>query len=87
VSGNMILIFNAENQVTPFTITTPDGESLHAWHILPRALYAERESEIVEQKLGKVNEFKDTLAYKLLTSDSDSKLIINCKSTALKRPY
>ena len=28
------------NQVTPFSIATADGETLHAWHVLPLGLYA-----------------------------------------------
>ena len=27
-----------KNQVTPFSLSTPDGETLHAWHILPLGL-------------------------------------------------
>ena len=30
-----------ENQVTPFTLKTSDGESIYAWHILPLKLYGE----------------------------------------------
>jgi abhydrolase domain-containing protein 12 len=68
-----------ENQVTPFSVTTPDGQILHAWHILPRALYAKHESEVKKLSLEKVNIFKETFAYKLLSEDPEARLIINCK--------
>uniref|UniRef100_A0A093UXB8 Monoacylglycerol lipase ABHD12 n=1 Tax=Talaromyces marneffei PM1 TaxID=1077442 RepID=A0A093UXB8_TALMA len=32
-----------KNQVTPFSIPTPDGELLYAWHILPIELYRKHE--------------------------------------------
>jgi abhydrolase domain-containing protein 12 len=72
-----------ENQVTPFSITTPDGQTLHAWHILPRTLYAKHEAELLEQKLEKDNDLMSTLAFKLLSEDPESKLVINCKCIEL----
>lgn len=66
------------NQVTQFHVKTPDGETLYAWHILPQALYAKYETEILHEKLDKINEFSKTLAYKLLVKDPESRLIINC---------
>jgi hypothetical protein len=68
-----------ENQVTPFNIKTPDGETLYAWHILPRALYAKHETELLKQKLDTINVFQDTLAYRLLKGEPEATLIINCK--------
>ena len=34
------------NQVTPFQLLTPDGELLHAWHILPVHLYRKYKAEL-----------------------------------------
>ena len=65
--------------MTPIYIKTPDGETLYAWHILPRALYAKYENELLEEDRTDIKEFTETLAFKLLTQDSNSKLIINCK--------
>ena len=79
-----------ENQVTAIAIQTPDGETLYAWHILPRALYAKHESELIElvpyesKDFTEIKDFKETLAFKLLTNDANSKLIINCKSLVCK---
>jgi hypothetical protein len=67
------------NQVTAFQVKTPDGGTLYVWHILPRALYAKHEKALLNEKLGKSNDFGATLAYKLLVEDSESRLIINCE--------
>jgi abhydrolase domain-containing protein 12 len=69
----------AGNQVTPFYIETPDGEKLFAWHILPRALYAKHEKELLNERLERENAFETTLAYRLLVEDPESRLIINCE--------
>ncbi|KAJ9643952.1 hypothetical protein H2199_003818 [Coniosporium tulheliwenetii] len=72
----------AKNQVTPFNITTPDGETLYSWHILPLSVYAKHEAEVLSQPSGPVSDFKHTTAFKLLTSDPESRLIINFHGNA-----
>ena len=71
------------NQVTPFQVKTSDGQTLYAWHILPRALYAKYENDLLHEKLESINEFSKTLAYKLLVEDPESRLIINCESARI----
>ncbi|KAK5241679.1 hypothetical protein LTS06_011976, partial [Exophiala xenobiotica] len=34
------------NQVTPFYLITPDGETLHTWHILPLETYRRNEKAL-----------------------------------------
>lgn len=72
-----------KNQVTPFYVNTHDGQRLHAWHILPRQLYARHEIDIVAQELGKENDLKSTFAYQLM-SKTPSKLIITCKLSHMR---
>ena len=67
-----------ENQIRPFNITTPDGEALYAWHILPLDIYHNHEKQLLaEPQLFK--DYRDTIAYKTLTKDPESKLILNCE--------
>ncbi|GAM89401.1 hypothetical protein ANO11243_074390 [Dothideomycetidae sp. 11243] len=41
------LIFGfAPNQVHPFTLPTPDGEKLYAWHVLPLDVYAKHRTAL-----------------------------------------
>jgi abhydrolase domain-containing protein 12 len=66
----------AKNQVTAFRIKTSDG-NLYAWHVLPRGLYAQHESEIIACNTNEVNNFNETFSFKLLQGDPSSKLIIS----------
>lgn len=64
------------NQVTPFALDTPDGETLHAWHILPLGLYRLHEEKIPEEPSGLAPDFKQRLAFKLLRDDPESLLVL-----------
>ncbi|KAF2224563.1 Alpha/Beta hydrolase protein [Elsinoe ampelina] len=66
----------ARNQVRTFTIPTPDGITLSAWHVLPLDVYAEHRSELTEAPLD------STLATKLLTSDPTAKVLISFHGNA-----
>ena len=68
-----------ENQIAPFNFSTPDGELLYAWHILPLGLYAKHESEILQEQSGCIEDITVTKAFRLLKDDPDSLLIINCE--------
>ncbi|KAI5370226.1 Putative alpha/beta hydrolase-1 [Septoria linicola] len=62
----------ASNQVTPFNLSTADGETLYAWHILPLDQYARHEKAIrAEQRPldGPVPDFTQTTAFKVLRSN------------------
>ncbi|TVY16767.1 Glycylpeptide N-tetradecanoyltransferase [Lachnellula arida] len=67
----------AKNQITPFNFTTPDHETIYAWHVMPLGLYAKHESEILQQPSGLADDITQTTAFRLLRDDPDSRLIIN----------
>ncbi|PNY29844.1 Abhydrolase domain-containing protein 12B [Tolypocladium capitatum] len=64
----------ATNQVTPFTLDTPDGESVYAWHVLPLPLYLKHESSLVNQQPGLSPNFAETGSFRLLKEDPEARL-------------
>ncbi|KAK4235686.1 hypothetical protein C8A03DRAFT_17603 [Achaetomium macrosporum] len=64
------------NQVTPFTLTTPDGVTLHAWHILPLGLYYQHEEELVKQPNGLAVNITERTSFKLLRDDPEALLVL-----------
>jgi len=64
------------NQVTPFTLSTPDGERLHAWHILPLDLYRQHQEELVKESDGMALDIKSRMGFKLLRDDPDALLVL-----------
>lgn len=64
------------NQVTPFFIRTPDGESLHAWHVLPLELYRRHERDLLDENAGLVSDITSRVGYKLLRDDPEALLVI-----------
>ncbi|KAK3326032.1 Alpha/Beta hydrolase protein [Apodospora peruviana] len=64
------------NQVTPFTLSTPDGERLHAWHILPLDLYRRHEQRLVQEPDGMALDIKTRLGFQLLRDDPDALLVL-----------
>jgi abhydrolase domain-containing protein 12 len=68
-----------ENQISPFSINTPDGEKLYAWHILPLAVYAKNEQLLLGQVPGHIEDYTATESFKLLVNDPESRLVINCE--------
>lgn len=68
------------NQVTPFTLDTPDGESVYAWHITPLPLYLKNEARLTSQALGHSPDFAKTESFRLLKEDPEARLILYCKS-------
>ena len=69
----------AKNQVTPFNVTTPDGEVLYAWHILPIDVYLRNEHSLRKERHagGLVDDITKTLGFQLLTS-RDQRVIVSC---------
>lgn len=61
-----------------FDISTPDGEVLWGWHVLPLTLYAENERAVTGQTNG-AEDYEKSWAFKLLAEDPESRLIIYCK--------
>lgn len=70
-----------ENQVTPFSLQTPDGETIYAWHIMPLPLYLQHEASVATQEIGFCNDFTQTESFRLLAGDPEARLIISCKCT------
>lgn len=65
------------NQVTPFSIKTPDGEHLYSWHILPIELYRKHEESLIAEPVGFVSNITSRLAFQLLRDDLDARLILH----------
>ncbi|KAK3346598.1 Alpha/Beta hydrolase protein [Lasiosphaeria hispida] len=66
----------AKNQVTPFFLSTEDGQSLYAWHVLPLPLYAQHEEPLAAQPSGFCRDIFQTENFKLLKSDPNARLVI-----------
>ncbi|KAF2149578.1 alpha/beta-hydrolase [Myriangium duriaei CBS 260.36] len=64
------------NQVTPFHLHTPDGETLHAWHILPLELYRRHEQALIKEPAGLALDIKSRTCFKLLRNDPDALLVL-----------
>ncbi|KAK8055017.1 hypothetical protein PG993_000244 [Apiospora rasikravindrae] len=65
------------NQVTPFHLHTPDGETLHAWHILPLGLYQQHEDRLVQEpSSGLAPNITQRLSFQLLRDDPDALLVL-----------
>lgn len=74
----------AHHQVTPFFISTPDDERLHAWHVLPLRLYEENHGALLSQTphTGPVDNVEDTLNFKLLAGNPDARLVLYFHGTS-----
>ena len=70
------------NQVTPFSIGTPTGSSLFAWHILPIELYRSHQAALVAESSGHVLDVRDRLAFQLLRDDPKARLVIHMHGAA-----
>lgn len=67
----------AKNQITPFNLSTPDGETLYAWHILPASVYAKHEEELLQQQRpSATRDVISTPGFHLLANDPEARLII-----------
>ncbi|KAK3995280.1 Monoacylglycerol lipase ABHD12 [Cladorrhinum sp. PSN332] len=72
----------AKNQATPFTLTTADNQTLHAWHILPLSVYHQHEATLTTQPTGSIQDITGTQNFKLLRDDPTSRLIISFHGNA-----
>ena len=66
-----------KNQVTPFSIKTPDNEKLYAWHVLPVELYRKHEQSLVAEPIGFVSDIKSRHSFRMLHDDPEARLIIH----------
>lgn len=71
-----------KNQVTPFSITTPDHEELYAWHVLPIELYRKNELALTAEPTGFVPDITSRLAFQLLRDDPEARLVIHFHGAA-----
>ena len=72
--------------MTPFTITTPDGQRLYVWHVLPVDTYIRNAESLsaIERPQGPVEDFTKTLPFELLSSTSTpARVVINCELSLL----
>jgi hypothetical protein len=70
-----------ENQVTSLQIPTSDGDSLFAWLVTPLKLYLQNETEIIGQASMSLKDLRSTVAFKLLSQNTNSRLVIYCESS------
>ncbi|XXH02963.1 glycylpeptide N-tetradecanoyltransferase [Hypoxylon texense] len=66
----------ARNQVTPFSLTTVDEETIYAWHILPLPTYLRHEDKLQAQQPGFSDDITKTTSFKLLKDDPEARLVI-----------
>ncbi|KAK4888506.1 hypothetical protein LTR27_012620 [Elasticomyces elasticus] len=61
----------AKNQVTPFNLRTPDGETLYGWHVLPLDAYTRHEKTLREEVRPHepTDDFTQTTAFAHLVSN------------------
>lgn len=72
-----------ENQITPLNISTPDGETLFAWHVLPLGLYARHEVMLSQQPAKNVDVPVHALGSFELLQQPGTRLIVNCQYNSL----
>ena len=73
------------NQVTPFSLTTSDGQKIYAWHILPLKTYAANEASLAAEPSGFCEDFSSSPSFKILRQTPNAKLIISCKCSLVVR--
>ncbi|KAG9257842.1 abhydrolase domain-containing protein 12 [Emericellopsis atlantica] len=64
------------NQVTPFTLDTPDGETLHAWHILPPGAWQDHAEDLLSEPAGLAQDIKLRKSFQILRDDPEALLVL-----------
>lgn len=74
----------AHHQATPFYIPTSDGESLHAWHILPLGTYLANQDALLARgpDASLAERFQETLNFRLLRENPDARLVLYFHGTS-----
>lgn len=70
------------NQVTPFHLTTPDGEMLHIWHVSPGKAYRQHQNELCSEPTGRCQDIKGGLSFTLSKDDPTAQLVVYLHGTA-----
>jgi abhydrolase domain-containing protein 12 len=63
------------NQVTPFHLKTPDGETLHAWHVLPLETYRQHQTQLCAEPVGLCANVEERISFRLL-KDPTAQVVI-----------
>ncbi|KAK2766685.1 Monoacylglycerol lipase abhd12 [Arachnomyces sp. PD_36] len=72
-----------KHQVQPFNLTTPDEETLYAWHMLPLHLCLEQEAALVEDPpSGPASNITQTAAFNLLASNPRARVVLSFHGNA-----
>ncbi|KAL1892787.1 hypothetical protein Sste5346_006870 [Sporothrix stenoceras] len=66
----------ARNQVTSFHLPTEDGESIHAWHVLPLPVYRQHQEALEIQPTGHCGDVQTSESLRILREDPSAKLIL-----------
>ncbi|OJJ44617.1 hypothetical protein ASPZODRAFT_2111388 [Penicilliopsis zonata CBS 506.65] len=70
-------------QVQPFSLRTPDNETVYGWHILPLHLCREHEEVLSASELsGPAEDYSKTAAFKLLAEDPNARVVISFHGNA-----
>ncbi|KAJ5996369.1 hypothetical protein N7522_008029 [Penicillium canescens] len=70
-------------QVQPFNLVTPDNETIYGWHLIPLHLCHEHEEELMENAAsGPADDYTQTIAFKLLANDPNSRVVVNFHGNA-----
>jgi abhydrolase domain-containing protein 12 len=64
------------NQATPFTLRTPDAQTLHAWHILPLNTYHHHAASLAKEPTGLAPDITQRHSFRLLRDDPSSLLVL-----------
>ncbi|KAA8626888.1 abhydrolase domain containing 12 [Pyrenophora tritici-repentis] len=64
------------NQVTPFQLKTLDGETLHAWHVLPLETYRKHQVQLREEPTGLCSGMQKRTSFRLLKEDPTAQLVL-----------
>ncbi|CAE6998532.1 hypothetical protein P3342_000842 [Pyrenophora teres f. teres] len=64
------------NQVTPFHLKTPDGETLHAWHVLPLETYRKHQVQLREEPTGPCSDVQKRTSFRLLKENPTVQIVI-----------
>ncbi|RMZ69610.1 abhydrolase domain-containing 12 [Pyrenophora seminiperda CCB06] len=64
------------NQVTPFQLQTPDGETLHVWHVLPLEPYRRHQAQLREEPTGLCSDIQQRTSFRLLKEDPTVQVVI-----------
>ncbi|KAK6087139.1 abhydrolase domain-containing protein [Seiridium cupressi] len=65
-----------QGQVTPLQIATRDGVLLHAWHVLPHAVYLEHQENLIQRNTPNLD-VQRTPSLCLLRDDPEARLVLH----------